>query len=314
MRARRCSTEGARPPVDLEDAALVAQLLAAFHGAPPSPNGPGGADGGGGAQPASAALAARLMGLLARSVAAANAFPENLRTVFACVYGRGTTLRLKQAGMEFAVWVFRHARAAPLQAAAPAVLRVLLHLLDDSAPLPKTLFTPRCMCKSRLSPPCRSCHAVSHAWSACCVQAACLALPCADCDAACRHHTGSSAIFSGQSRPSTSQCEGRHCRHQSTHDAVGNLCCMRAVRAEAAAGTDAAAAALRGFTYQAVGQLAARAPAVVRGDPSVAARFFGALATEQAGVRAAVAESLSSLAAAYQGCTGARAQATLKFA
>lgn len=33
--------------------------------------------------------------------------------------------------MEFAVWIFKHADAAPLQAAAPPLLRGLLHLLDD---------------------------------------------------------------------------------------------------------------------------------------------------------------------------------------
>ena len=49
------------------------------------------------------------------------------------MYDARTTLRLKQAGMEFAVWVFKHAEAAQIQAVAPAVLRGLLHLLDDGA-------------------------------------------------------------------------------------------------------------------------------------------------------------------------------------
>lgn len=70
------------------------------------------------------------------------------------------------------------------------------------------------------------------------------------------------------------------------------------------AGTDATSAALRGFTYQAVGQLASRAPGLFRRDASIAARFFAALSSEQAGVRAALQESVSSLASAYQGCTG----------
>lgn len=47
------------------------------------------------------------------------------------MYGGGTTLRLKQAGMEFAVWVFRHASDAQLAPMAPAILQGLLRLLDS---------------------------------------------------------------------------------------------------------------------------------------------------------------------------------------
>ncbi len=117
--------------------------------------------------PASPAVRARIMGLLCRSIAAANAFPDNLRAVFACVYGGGTTLRLKQAGMELAVWVFKHADARPLAAAAPAVLRGLLDMLDDGARRnfpPEPLWSPAdcsispcassdCACGARRRPP-----------------------------------------------------------------------------------------------------------------------------------------------------------------
>lgn len=75
--------------------------------------------------------------------------------------------------------------------------------------------------------------------------------------------------------------------------------------AEALRGSDAAAAGLRGFTYQAVGQLAARAPELLAGSPAVAAQFFAALATEPPGVRAALQEALGALAGAYIGCKGA---------
>jgi proteasome component ECM29 len=53
--------------------------------------------------------------------------------VFSCVYGAGTTLRLKQAGMEFAVWVLKHAQASALEENGSALLRALLHLLEDGA-------------------------------------------------------------------------------------------------------------------------------------------------------------------------------------
>ena len=56
-----------------------------------------------------------------------------LQVIFACVYGVDTTLRLKQAGMEFAVWVFKQAADAQLAPMAPVVLQGLLRLLDAGA-------------------------------------------------------------------------------------------------------------------------------------------------------------------------------------
>ena len=67
---------------------------------------------------------------------------------------------------------------------------------------------------------------------------------------------------------------------------------------------DAAAAALRGFTYQALGQLAGRAPALVRSVPGIADRIFHALANEPPGVRAAVQETAAAVANAYKGAKG----------
>jgi Proteasome stabiliser len=55
------------------------------------------------------------------------------QVIFACVYGADTTLRLKQAGMEYAVWVFKHAADAQLAPMAPVVLQGLLRLLDAGA-------------------------------------------------------------------------------------------------------------------------------------------------------------------------------------
>ena len=72
----RCATEGMRPPVDLEDAALLRRMFALFHGTPPN------------AQdvsvekrimPASPAIRARLVSMFSRSIAAASMFPANLR-------------------------------------------------------------------------------------------------------------------------------------------------------------------------------------------------------------------------------------------
>lgn len=71
-----------------------------------------------------------------------------------------------------------------------------------------------------------------------------------------------------------------------------------------AAGSNAAAISLRGFTYQAIAQLGERVPAALQADTDVPRRFFHALAVEPPGVRASLQESLSALAAAYKGSTG----------
>jgi hypothetical protein len=46
--------------------------------------------------------------------------------------GAGTTVRLKQAGMEFAVWIFKHASDEQLKPMAPIILASLIKLLDGS--------------------------------------------------------------------------------------------------------------------------------------------------------------------------------------
>ena len=48
-----------------------------------------------------------------------------------CVYGTTTTVRLKQQGMEFAVWVFKHADNAQLQPHSNVILQKLLQLLNE---------------------------------------------------------------------------------------------------------------------------------------------------------------------------------------
>ena len=61
---------------------------------------------------------------------------------------------------------------------------------------------------------------------------------------------------------------------------------------------------LRGFLYQAIGQLASRAPQPFHDEPEIAARLISALSAEPAGVRAALQEAVATLASAYKGCPG----------
>lgn len=84
--------------------------------------------------PAGPNLKARLMSVFTRSIVAANAFPSTLQCVFDCIYGPGTTMKLKHAGMEFAVWIFKHASDDQLKPMAQIILSGLLKLLDGQDP------------------------------------------------------------------------------------------------------------------------------------------------------------------------------------
>lgn len=79
--------------------------------------------------------------------------------------------------------------------------------------------------------------------------------------------------------------------------------------AESAA-SDTPTLTLRGFTYQALGQLAKRSPQLFQKDTDIAAQFFSALSVEPPGVRAALQEAVSTLATAYKDCSGMAATHT----
>lgn len=70
------------------------------------------------------------MSIFCRSITAANSFPSTLQCIFGCIYGSGTTSRLKQLGMEFTVWVFKHARIDQLKLMGPVILNGILKSLD----------------------------------------------------------------------------------------------------------------------------------------------------------------------------------------
>ncbi|KAL4027472.1 hypothetical protein IC575_010638 [Cucumis melo] len=81
-------------------------------------------------KPGSIALKGKLMSLFCRSITAANSFPSTLQCIFGCIYGDGTTSRLKQLGMEFTVWVFKHANGDQLKLMSPVILNGILKSLD----------------------------------------------------------------------------------------------------------------------------------------------------------------------------------------
>ena len=238
---RRCVWDTNRPSVNLEDPKIAGSLYRAFLGGDQSvPEASR-------AAPASPAMKIKLVNLLCRSVTAANSFPLTVQTIFTCLYGEGTTTRLKAAGMELAVWVLRHATDAQLKQASPLLLSGMLKLLDAGA-------------------------------------------------------AGGAAGASGGGAAATAGGEGG-APDGGTEASAG------AAASTGASNVTAGVASLRGFCYQALGQLSARTPALVTGSADIAARVFGALASEPESVRASVQGAARALARAYKGCGGGVAMA-----
>ncbi|KAJ8751379.1 hypothetical protein K2173_016576 [Erythroxylum novogranatense] len=111
---------------NLDDSNLMNKLFLLFNGTPgtvdvaPESR----------VNPGSVALRVKLMSIFCRSIAAANSFPATLQCIFGCMNGSGTTSRLKQLGMEFSVWVFKHAKLDQLKLMGPIILTAILKLLD----------------------------------------------------------------------------------------------------------------------------------------------------------------------------------------
>ncbi|CAO2140782.1 unnamed protein product [Urochloa humidicola] len=115
--------------VNLEDPNLIKKLFTLFNGTAGAENIAAELK----VSPAHASLRMRLMSVFCRSIAAANAFPHTLQCIFGCIYGSGTTSRLKQLGMEFTVWVFKHAVTDQLKLIGPVILSGILRSLDGSS-------------------------------------------------------------------------------------------------------------------------------------------------------------------------------------
>ncbi|PAN15915.1 hypothetical protein PAHAL_3G020000 [Panicum hallii] len=115
--------------VNLEDPSLIKKLFTLFNGTVGAENIAAELK----VSPAHASLRMRLMSVFCRSIAAANAFPHTLQCIFGCIYGSGTTSRLKQLGMEFTVWVFKHAVTDQLKLIGPVILSGILCSLDGSS-------------------------------------------------------------------------------------------------------------------------------------------------------------------------------------
>ncbi|KAL5580309.1 hypothetical protein UlMin_012751 [Ulmus minor] len=113
---------------NLDDSNLVNILFLLFNGTAGSPNVAPESR----VAPGNPALKVKLMSIFCRSITAANSFPSTLQCIFGCIYGNDTTSRLKQFGMEFTVWVFKHSNINQLKLMGPVILTALLKSLDSS--------------------------------------------------------------------------------------------------------------------------------------------------------------------------------------
>lgn len=114
---------------NLDDSVLINRLFLLFNGTATSHNvGPESR-----VTPASPALKGKLMSIFCRSITAANSFPSTLQCIFGCIYGSDTTSRLKQLGMEFTVWVFKHSIIDQLKLMGPVILSGILKSLDTAS-------------------------------------------------------------------------------------------------------------------------------------------------------------------------------------
>ena len=144
---RRIAVDTIRPAVDLEDAGVIAELIAAFLGDDPaSLAGPQNVR-----SPASTSLRIRILATLCRSMAAACVGARALEVLTAAlgITATGAAVpmatepaaipalpppppKLRASGMEFAVWTLRHAPADVLAPLAPDVLQALYVMLDEA--------------------------------------------------------------------------------------------------------------------------------------------------------------------------------------
>lgn len=151
---KRCSVDAYRPAIDVEDVdGIVIPCYHLFLGSMDDENIPPTKK----RAPASVAVKSRLLSLFCKSIAAANASPYNSMTLTTCVFnplqkgstydannrlrapgneataapsGVATTPRLQQQGMEFAVWMLKHANIAILLPIVPVIVENCLALLD----------------------------------------------------------------------------------------------------------------------------------------------------------------------------------------
>jgi len=110
-----------RQEANLDEPSLIDSLLSLVLGAQPTRSTASESDPVHGRTAASTAVRLRAIGLLCRSVGAANRFPGTIQAIFHSVFGSETTPKLQLAGLQLGYWTVQHC-STPLLVAAGAHL------------------------------------------------------------------------------------------------------------------------------------------------------------------------------------------------
>lgn len=254
------------PGVNLEDAGLLRRLSAFVLGAPS-------ANALDAVSPAPNAVRTRVLNYLSRSRTAATTFPMAARVVFECWFGAATTVRLRLAGVKFAVSAFQLADLAILRPLGPAFLQGLLKLLALDAVL---------------------------------APGSSAVAPAAGAGAVGAHASGTATALS----PATATTHTHPTGAEASAGAGAGVRDGSGTGAGAGAGAGGRSEPgyrdaqeqqrLREHVYSAIGTLAARVPTAFASSLAVPKLLFAKLGSEDADVRLSVSEALSMVAGVYR--------------
>ncbi|KAJ3137196.1 hypothetical protein HK100_000877 [Physocladia obscura] len=83
-------------------------------------------------KPGNNTVKVKVLGILSRSVVAANIFPGLLQVSFDALYGESTNGRLRSAGMGFVQWIARMAENDKIRPVAPILLSGMLKMIEET--------------------------------------------------------------------------------------------------------------------------------------------------------------------------------------
>jgi len=123
---KTCVIDSSRPTVDIEDPSLNLAMFDLFLGTMDND----GFDMLDRKLPASQSIRSRLLSVFCKSMYAANCNPQTMMIITDCLFGESVTVSMQQQGMEFAVFVLRHADLEFLKKIAPTIIERGLQILE----------------------------------------------------------------------------------------------------------------------------------------------------------------------------------------
>ena len=126
---KTCVIDSSRPTVDVEDPTLNLAMFDLFLGTMDND----GFDILDRKLPASQSIRSKLLTVFCKSMYAANCNPQTMMVIMDCLFGESVTVSMQQQGMEFAVFVLRHADLEFLKKIAPTIIERGLQILEIPA-------------------------------------------------------------------------------------------------------------------------------------------------------------------------------------